>query len=275
MRGQFFMSASVLFVTALLPSPTIARAQDWDDLVRQAAERNAIPATWVRAVLQAESAGNPHAVSDAGAMGLMQVMPGTWKNVRRALNLGADPFDPHDNITAGAAYLRWLHDRYGDEGFLAAYNAGPDRYDEHLTTGRSLPAETISYVEFVTRLMKNRSSDIHLPVSFLSFPARSWVTAALFVSGQPNAFRAITARHVAAPDNHFAGHAGEMSDIVPLRGSDQVQRGVKTPENQQKREGWIKGRTSWLGWGGGLPGFLKSCREVHGFSAPRSKVSSL
>lgn len=120
-------------------------------------------------------------------------------------------------------YLRWLHDRYGDAGFLAAYNAGPGRYNEHLTTGRPLPGETISYVEFVKRLMKNPSSDLHLPVSVLPFPARSWVTAALFVSGYPDEFRAPTARHVAAPENFFAGHAGERSGMVPLRGSDQVQ----------------------------------------------------
>jgi len=208
---------------ALALSPVIACAQDWDDLVRQAADRNAIPPAWVRAVLQTESAGDPHAVSGAGAMGLMQLMPGTWKDVRRALNLGADPFDPHDNIVAGAAYLRWLHDRYGDTGFLAAYNAGPGRYDEHLATGRPLPGETISYVEFVTWLMKSRSSNLHIPVSFLSFPARSWMTAALFVSGQPDVFRAPTARHVAAPESLFAGHVGERSSMVPLRGSDQVQ----------------------------------------------------
>lgn len=223
MSGRFFLPGSMLALLALPLSPTIARAQHFDDLVRQAAEQNAIPATWVRAVLQAESAGDPHAVSDAGAMGLMQIMPGTWKDVRRTLNLGNDPFDPRDNIAAGAAYLRWLHDRYGDAGFLAAYNAGPGRYDEHLATGRPLPAETISYVEFVTRLMKNRFSDLHLPVSFLPFPARSWMTAALFVSGHPDAFRVTTARPIAAPENLFAGHAGEMSGMVPLRGSDQVQ----------------------------------------------------
>ncbi|MCQ9156339.1 lytic transglycosylase domain-containing protein [Acidomonas methanolica] len=222
MNTRFFMFAGVLAVLALPHSPVPVHAQDFDDVVRQAAERNAIPATWVRAVLHAESAGDPHAVSAAGAMGLMQLMPDTWKDVRRTLNLGADPFDPHDNIAAGAAYLRWLHDRYGDAGFLAAYNAGPGRYDDHLATGRPLPAETISYVEFVTRLMKNRSSDIHLPVSFLSFPARSWVTAALFVSGQPDAFRGTTLRHVSAPESLFAGHAGGRSDMVPLKGSDQI-----------------------------------------------------
>ncbi|WP_042062453.1 lytic transglycosylase domain-containing protein, partial [Acidomonas methanolica] len=107
MRRRFFVSGSMLAVLALALSPAVVRAQDFDDLVRQAAERNAIPPAWVRAVLQAESAGDPHAVSGAGAMGLMQLMPGTWKDVRRVLNLGADPFDPRDNIVAGAAYLRW------------------------------------------------------------------------------------------------------------------------------------------------------------------------
>ena len=113
MNARFFMSAGMLAVLALPLSPAIAHAQDWDDLVQKAAEQNAIPATWVRAILRAESAGDPHAVSGAGAMGLMQIMPGTWKDVRRTLNLGTDPFDPHDNIVAGASYLRWLHDRYG------------------------------------------------------------------------------------------------------------------------------------------------------------------
>ncbi|BCK76651.1 lytic transglycosylase [Acetobacter aceti NRIC 0242] len=135
MNTRFFMSAGVLAVLALPLSPTIVRAQDFDDLVRQAAKQNAIPATWVRAVLRAESAGDPDAVSGAGAMGLMQLMPGTWKDVRRTLNLGADPFDPHDNIAAGAAYLRWLHDRYGDAGFLAAYKESAVS-DRRVTEGK-------------------------------------------------------------------------------------------------------------------------------------------
>ncbi|WP_080951362.1 lytic transglycosylase domain-containing protein [Gluconobacter oxydans] len=178
MSARFFLPGSALAVLALALSPAVVRAQDWDDLVRQAAERNALPATWVRAVLQAESAGDPHAVSGARAMGLMQLMPGTWKDVRRTLNLGADPFDPHDNIVAGAAYLRWLHDRYGDAGFLAAYNAGPGRYDDHLATGRPLPGETVSYVAQVQNLIEN-------PGAFLPGPASEtvsdWRTGSLFV----------------------------------------------------------------------------------------------
>ncbi|MCG4258290.1 lytic transglycosylase domain-containing protein [Acetobacter senegalensis] len=169
----------MLAVLALPLSPVTVHAQDFDDLVRQAAERNAIPAMWVRAVLQAESAGDPHAVSGAGAMGLMQLMPGTWKDVRRTLNLGADPFDPRDNILAGAAYLRWLHDRYGDAGFFAAYNAGPGRYDEHLATGRPLPGETISYVAHVRTLLEN---PIVSTVGFLPKIVADWRAGSLFIA---------------------------------------------------------------------------------------------
>lgn len=138
---------------ALALSPVPGHAQDLDTLVREAAREAAIPPSWIEAVLRAESAGDRHALSSAGAMGLMQIMPGTWQGLRHDLNLGADPFDPHDNIVAGAAYLRWLHDRYGDVGFLAAYNAGPGRYDDHLATGRPLPDETRAYVASVLRLM--------------------------------------------------------------------------------------------------------------------------
>ena len=178
MSARFFMSAGVLAVLALPLSPAIVHAQDFDDLVRQAAERNTIPPSWVRAVLRAESAGDPHAVSAAGAMGLMQLMPGTWKEVRRTLNLGTDPFDPHDNIAAGAAYLRWLHDRYGDAGFLAAYNAGPGRYDDHLATGRPLPAETISYAAQVRTLIGDPSVSTARGLSKI---VADWRAGSLFI----------------------------------------------------------------------------------------------
>lgn len=145
--------AAARFGLALMLSPVPGHAQGLDGLVQEAARQAAIPPSWIRAVLRIESAGDRHAVSSAGAMGLMQIMPGTWRDLRHTLNLGADPFDPHDNIIAGAAYLRWLHDRYGDAGFLAAYNAGPGRYDDHLATGRPLPDETRAYVASVVRRM--------------------------------------------------------------------------------------------------------------------------
>ena len=96
--------------------------------------------------MRAESDGNVREVSPKGAMGLMQIMPETWTELRGRYGFGADPFDAHDNILAGAAYLRELHDRYGAAGFLAAYNAGPARYEDHVATGRPLPDETRAYM---------------------------------------------------------------------------------------------------------------------------------
>ncbi len=117
----------------------------------EAAQRFRIPGAWIEAVMRAESAGNPRAVSPVGAIGLMQVMPGTWAGLRTRYRLGADPFEPRDNILAGTAYLREMLDRYGDVGaMLAAYNAGPDRVDDHLALGRPLPAETRAYVATIS-----------------------------------------------------------------------------------------------------------------------------
>ncbi|WP_415504930.1 lytic transglycosylase domain-containing protein [Acetobacter sp.] len=134
-----------------------ASAAPFDAYVTEAAARMQIPRSWIAAVMRAESTGDASAVSPNGAMGLMQIMPDTWRELRAALNLGSDPYDPHDNITAGAAYLRWLHDRYGDAGFLAAYNAGPGRYEELLRTSRALPDETKKYVARVARLLRGKS----------------------------------------------------------------------------------------------------------------------
>ena len=82
-------------------------------------------------------------------MGLMQVMPETYDELRARYSLGDDPFDPHDNILAGAAYLREMYDIYGSPGFLAAYNAGPHRLDDYLSNNRPLPDETRRYVAMI------------------------------------------------------------------------------------------------------------------------------
>src|SRR3546814_793345 len=79
----------------------------------------------------------------------MQVMPGTYASLRVRYRLGPDPYAVRDNVMAGAAYLREMHDRYGSPAFLAAYNAGPGRLDEHLRNGRPLPAETRRYLAIV------------------------------------------------------------------------------------------------------------------------------
>ena len=130
-----------------VPEPAAAQRVDIAAHVTEASQRFGIPEHWIRAVMRAESAGNARAVSSAGAMGLMQVMPDTWAGLRMRHRLGRDPYDPRDNILAGTAYLREMFDRYGNvAAMLAAYNAGPGRYDEYLATGRRLPAETRAYV---------------------------------------------------------------------------------------------------------------------------------
>ena len=97
-------------------------------------------------------------VSRAGAMGLMQLMPGTWHDMRLSLGLGSDPHDPADNIAAGTFYLRLMYDRFGYPGLFAAYNAGPARYGAYLSGRTNLPAETRAYVSTVAR------RDVAMPV---------------------------------------------------------------------------------------------------------------
>ncbi|NHN89424.1 transglycosylase SLT domain-containing protein [Acetobacter sp. LMG 1627] len=181
----------------LVLAPCSSHAQPIDGLIREAARQVALPPEWIHGVLQVESGGDPHAMSAKGAMGLMQIMPATWQELRRDLNLGADPFDPHDNVLAGATYLRLLHDRYGDAGFLAAYNAGPGRYEAHLSTGRPLPHETRDYVASVVRLL-----DRHM--SFVDALQDGDVSDA----------------RVQPEDTLFAGHVRWQSSVDRLRVSD-------------------------------------------------------
>ena len=132
--------------TAAAQPQNASAADPYARFVHEAARRFGLPASWISAVMAMESGGDVLALSSQGAMGLMQIMPDTWADLRARHGLGADPYEPRDNILAGAAYLREMHDRYGSPGFLAAYNAGPARYDQYLATGRELPAETQLYV---------------------------------------------------------------------------------------------------------------------------------
>ena len=137
-----------------------ASARDpWAAHIAEAAKRFAIPERWIRAVMTVESAGNRTARSPKGAMGLMQIMPKTWNELRARYGLGHDPWQPRANILAGAAYLREMHDRYGSiAAMLAAYNAGPARYDAHLASGRALPPETVAYVAKIAPMIDGRVS---------------------------------------------------------------------------------------------------------------------
>jgi hypothetical protein len=120
-------------------------------------------------VLRVESGAKQRARSSKGAVGLMQIMPKTWTELRARYGLGADPFDPHDNILAGAAYIRELYDRYGAPGFLAAYNAGPGRYERHLATGRPLPDETQAYVATLAPMINRARTNVQLGAVAKSF----------------------------------------------------------------------------------------------------------
>ena len=122
----------------------------WGPYVREAASRYQVPEPWVRAVMQQESGGRQQAVSPVGAIGLMQVMPATYEGLRQRYGLGDDPFDPHNNVLAGTAYIREMYDRFGSPGFLAAYNAGPDRVNLYLAGASGLPDETLNYLAAVT-----------------------------------------------------------------------------------------------------------------------------
>lgn len=123
----------------------------WGPYISAAAKRFDVPELWVRQVIQAESSGQQYqsgklTTSPVGAMGLMQLMPATYDELKAQHALGDDPYDPHNNILAGTAYLRQMYDLYGSPGFLAAYNAGPGRLEDYLLRNRGLPTETRRYV---------------------------------------------------------------------------------------------------------------------------------
>lgn len=126
-------------------------AERWRVHVEEASARFGLPARWIERVIAAESGGRTRLegrpiTSRAGAMGLMQLMPATWGEMRARLGLGNDPHRPRDNILAGSLYLRLMYDRFGYPGLFGAYNAGPRRYEEYLAKGCPLPAETRAYL---------------------------------------------------------------------------------------------------------------------------------
>ena len=158
-RVTLLMLAGLGIAPGVWPAPGAAEPVDaaedrfdrWQPFIAEAASRFGVPEGWIRAVIQAESSGRATLdgrpiTSSAGAMGLMQVMPDTYEELRARHDLGDDPHDPRNNILAGAAYLRAMYERFGFPGLFAAYNAGPGRYGEHLRERRPLPAETRAYL---------------------------------------------------------------------------------------------------------------------------------
>jgi soluble lytic murein transglycosylase-like protein len=132
------------------PAPTWYYSEKYDDLISEASKRHGVSFSLLKAIIKAESDFDPQAVSKKGAMGLMQIMPQNFK----LLGLD-DPFDPTQNINAGARYFRLLYDRFGGKLALslAAYNAGPSVVDRYKT----IPPyeETEEYVRRVLRYYYN------------------------------------------------------------------------------------------------------------------------
>ena len=173
------IAGSTLF-EASAGAQTTGRSETVDRFAKfidEASDRFAVPARWIRAVMQVES-GDEHATSPRGAMGLMQLMPGTWVELSVRYGLGLDPFDPRDNIFAGTAYLKEMHERFGSAGFLATYHAGPSRFEQHLATGQPLPTDTVAYVAAVTPLLGNEQAE---HAAFRIKHAVPWREAPLFV----------------------------------------------------------------------------------------------
>lgn len=199
LSGLTFAAAPPLAVLAQsAPSAELPRRDPYAAFVTEASQRFGVPEHWIRAVRRVESAGDVRAISSAGAMGLMQVMPDTWAELRARYGLGRDPFNSRDNILAGTAYLREMHDRYGSPGFLAAYNAGPGRYEEYLA-GHPLPGETRAYITTLAPMIGVGSVSPTMPgtVAVAAADPSAWRQAPLFVTpslrnldaGQPTSHR--------------------------------------------------------------------------------------
>lgn len=181
LSGIFLASiANVSLFAQSKPTAHPATGGPYAAHVNDAARRFVIPTSWIRAVIRIESAGEVQALSRSGAMGLMQVMPDTWQELRVRYRLGDDPYDPRDNILAGTAYVREMFDRYGAPGFLAAYNAGPARYDEYLRSGRPLPAETRAYVAAIAPLLG--VGDLPSAATPRASDETTWWQAPLFIT---------------------------------------------------------------------------------------------
>ena len=138
---------------------SLAQLMDrWAPHIKEASSRFGVAEAWIRAVIRMESGGrtlldNKPITSHAGAMGLMQLMPGTYRELRQQHGLGSNPHDPRDNVLAGTAYLSWLKAKYGYPKMFAAYNAGPGTLDAQIAGVRNLPGETRAYVRGIAAIL--------------------------------------------------------------------------------------------------------------------------
>ena len=204
MRGELIAAMLVLSACSGVAQAQVVRpaAIRIDAAIAEAAQRSGVPGPWIRSVIRRESGGDAAAISPKGAMGLMQLMPDTWADLRARLGLGADPYDVRDNILAGAVYLRQLYDQFGAGGFLAAYNAGPRRYLDFVRRGRELPAETRVYMAAVGRALSGAPATAPAAIANPAAPL-ALATASVFVD-----LDSASQHTAAAPRGLFVGGPG-------------------------------------------------------------------
>jgi soluble lytic murein transglycosylase-like protein len=216
--GMAVMLAGDLALAQTAPPPAQSARLDIAAHVAEASQRFGMPEDWIYAVMRVESGGRIGAISSAGAIGLMQLMPGTWARQRARFGLGSDPFDPRDNIIAGASYLREMYDRYGVDGFLAAYNAGPGRYEDYARRGRPLPAETISYVARIAPRLQSSGTVMATSTAPALQPsarpaAIPWTQASLFIARSAPPASDTVAMLDAPPGSRNPAQHGARSDL--------------------------------------------------------------
>jgi Transglycosylase SLT domain len=211
-------STSFALGATVVPQNVSSTIDRWAAYIAEAAQRFARPEAWVRAVMQAESRGAADATSTAGAIGLMQIMPDTYAELRARYGLGANAYDPHDNIIAGTAYMSEMIELFGVPNFLAAYNAGPARLEDHLRRGRPLPRETQRYLAQIGELPVGALPPGELPapqsLPFLTAAPNAPRSSPQMTSGSASALRTIGApmdepqhrrpKKIAAPNELFA-----------------------------------------------------------------------
>ena len=167
MRSAAFLLLSGLSLACGISGPVFAQApgvirpsprDPYGEHIAEAAQRFQLPVAWIRAVLAAESNGDPRAISPKGAMGLMQVMPETYRDMRLDHRLADDPYDPRNSVLAGTAYLKFLHGKYGYPALFAAYNTGPGNLEANLLGKKNLPQETIAYLANIRVRLGDRNA---------------------------------------------------------------------------------------------------------------------
>lgn len=197
------VAITVILRAAAATAEPLALRPTCSDFIVEAARTAGLPEPWIAAVMRAESGDDPNAVSSAGARGCMQIMPSTWRDLQGRGVAGPDPFDARANMTAGAIYLRTMHDRYGWPDALAAYHAGAGRFEDYLATGRRLPAATSVYVDRVSAWLDQAE-----PATGVSRPggrSQPWTDAPIFIASR-------------TPQQSADGDQGGLSTPLPLAG---------------------------------------------------------